>query len=413
MIQRYLDPGVEQIWSDAHRYDLWRRIETAVVEAYEAEGRFPASVLDEVRGVTTPSVASVAEAEGRTKHDVGAFLLCWTEGMTADAASRVHRGLTSSDLVDTALAMQVQSTSTLVLDEMTSLRDVLRDHALLHLTTERVGRTHGQFAAQDSWGHRVADFAFAVDRVRTRFLLASTQAAVGKLSGPVGNNEQVPMNVETFALALLGLERASTATQVLCRDRLAAWVFELSLAVTVCEAVALELRLSQLSDVSETREAVVPGQIGSSSMPHKRNPITAEQICGLARVVRGYVVPVMEGIPLWFQRDISHSSVERICLPDASALTVHVLRATRVLISNLEVDSERMSRNLAKAGGVVRSHADVTALMDSGLPYIQAHRQVAEQTALSTAPDFPSTDRPVLSLGETDTLRRALQDLTS
>ena len=256
-----------------------------------------------------------------------AFLTAWADNTTPrSAAAWVHYGMTSSDLIDTALAVQLAEATDLLIAKATRLVAVLRDHALAHRDTLRPGRTHGVHAEPDSWGHRVADFAFAMARSRDRLARARDAVAVGTLSGPVGSYSNIDPAIEAEVLPALGLRAADVATQVVMRDGMAEWVCALAITATVCEAVALEVRHGQRTEVRELAEPFGRGQKGSSAMPHKKNPIRAERIAGLARVVRGYVTPVTEGIPLWHERDISHSSVERIALPDASIATDYLLQ---------------------------------------------------------------------------------------
>ena len=253
---------------------------------------------------------------------------------------------------------------------------MLRDHGLAHRDTLRPGRTHGVHAEPDSWGHRVADFAFAMARSRDRLVRARQAVAVGTLSGPVGSYSNIDPAIEAQVMAALGLRPADVATQVVMRDGMAEWVGALALAATVCEAIALEVRLGQQTEVRELAEPFRSGQKGSSAMPHKKNPVRAERIAGLARIVRGYVTPVTEGIPLWHERDISHSSVERIALPDAAIATDYVLHLTTGLVEGLTVDAARMRANLDLTGGLLYSSGALLALVKAGLSREDAYSLV-------------------------------------
>src|SRR5262249_8311046 len=244
---------------------------------------------------------------------------------------------------------------------------VLREHALTHRDTLRAGRTHGVHAEPDVWGHRVADFAFAAARSRDRIRRAREAVAVGKLSGPVGNYSNIDPAVEAEVMPALGLRAADVATQVVMRDGIAEWVSALAVLATVCEAVALEVRHGQRTEVAELAEPFRLGQKGSSAMPHKKNPIRSERICGLARMVRSYVTPVTEGIPLWHERDISHSSVERIAVPDAAIATDYLLHLTTGLVEGLTVDAARMRANLDLTGGLMYSSAGLLELGSAGV----------------------------------------------
>jgi adenylosuccinate lyase len=377
MIERYTRPEMGRVWSEAHKYELWARVELLVLAAHARAGTVPADSVEPVRSAKIPSPQAVAAVEAVTDHDVIAFLTAWADNTTPrSAAAWVHYGMTSSDLIDTALAMQLTEASDLLIAQATRLVAVLRDHALAHRDTLRAGRTHGVHAEPDSWGHRVADFAFAMARGRDRLVRARDAVAVGTLSGPVGTYSNIDPAIEAEVLPALGLRPADVATQVVMRDGIAEWVGALALAATVCEAIALEVRLGQRTEVRELAEPFGRAQKGSSSMPHKKNPIRAERISGLARMVRGYVTPVTEGIALWHERDISHSSVERVALPDASILTDYVLNLTAGVIEGLTVDAARMRSNLDATGGLIYSSAVLLALVSSGLSREDAYALV-------------------------------------
>ena len=377
MIERYTLPEMGRVWSEAHKYELWGRVELLVLEAQAQAGTVAADSVQAVRSAKIPTPEAVAAVEAVTAHDVIAFLTAWADNTTPRAAAAwVHYGMTSSDLLDTALAVQLAEASDLLIAKATRLVAVLRDHALAHRDTLRPGRTHGVHAEPDSWGHRVADFAFAMARSRDRLVRAREAVAVGTLSGPVGSYSNIEPAIEAQVMTALGLRPAEVATQVVMRDGMAEWVGALALAATVCEAVALEVRHGQRTEVRELAEPFRSGQKGSSSMPHKKNPIRAERIAGLARIVRGYVTPVTEGIPLWHERDISHSSVERIALPDASVLTDYALHLTTGLIEGLTVDAARMRANLDLTGGLIYSSAVLLALVSAGLSREDAYALV-------------------------------------
>jgi adenylosuccinate lyase len=377
MISRYTLPEMGRVWSDAHKYELWCRVEVLVLEAHARAGAVPAEVVEPVRNAPPPTPEAVAEVEAVTDHDVIAFLTAWADNTTPrSAAAYVHYGMTSSDLVDTALAVQLVEATDILLAKADRLVAVLRDHALAHRSTMRVGRTHGVHAEPDVWGHRVADFAFAMARCRDRLRRARAAVAVGTLSGPVGTYSNIDPAIEASVMAALGLRPADVATQVVMRDGIAEWVCALALAVSVCEAIALEVRHGQRTEVRELAEPFRAGQKGSSAMPHKKNPVRSERICGLARVVRGYVTPVAEGIPLWHERDISHSSVERVALPDASIACDYVLRLTEGLVSGLTVDVARMRANLDLTGGLVYSSAVLLDLVRAGMTREDAYALV-------------------------------------
>jgi adenylosuccinate lyase len=377
VIERYTLPEMGRVWSEAHKYELWCRIETLVLEAHARAGTVPADAVAPVRAAPPPTPEAVAAVEAVTGHDVIAFLTAWADNTEPrEAAAYVHFGMTSSDLVDTGLALQLSDASDLLLDRCAALLAATRDHALAHQDTLRVGRTHGIHAEPDVWGHRMADFAFAVARCRDRLARARAAVAVGKLSGVVGTYSNIDPAIETEVMAELGLRPADVATQVVLRDGIAEWTGVLALIATVCEAIALEVRHGQRTEVAELAEAFGAGQKGSSAMPHKRNPVRSERIAGLARVVRAQVVPVLEGIPLWHERDISHSSTERVALPDAAIATDYLLAETTGLVAGLVVDPERMRANLVSSHGLIYTSVVLLELVAAGMSREDAYALV-------------------------------------
>lgn len=398
MIERYTLPEMGRIWSDEHKYELWCRVETLVLEAHAKAGTVPLEAVEPVRAAAPPTPAAVARIEAETQHDVIAFLTAWADNTTPrEAAAYVHFGMTSSDLLDTALAVQLVEATDLLLVRATGLVAALRQLGLDQRDTIRVGRTHGVHAEPDVFGHRVADFAFALARGRDRLARARDAVAVMKLSGPVGTYSNIDPAVETTVATELGLRPADVATQVVLRDGISEWVNALAVLATVCEAVAVEVRLGQRTEMRELAEPFGTGQKGSSAMPHKKNPIMSERICGLARIVRAQVVPVMEGIPLWHERDISHSSVERVALPDAACATDYLLDLTVTLVTGLVVDADRMRANLDATGGLVYSSAVLLALVESGLSREDAYTltQDAAMRTWRTGTPFRDTLRTV------------------
>jgi len=368
VIERYTLAEMGRIWSDAHKHRLWRQVETLVLKAQAKAGIVPADSVAPVTAAPLPAPEAVAAIEAVTNHDVIAFLSAWSDNVSPrEAAAYVHFGMTSSDLLDTALAVQLAQATDLLLAKTAALTCALREHALAHRSTLRAGRTHGVHAEPDVWGHRVADFAFAMARCRRRLGRAGESVAVGKLSGPVGTYSNLDPAIEAQVMAGLGLRPADVATQVVMRDGIAEWVSVLALIATVCEAIALEVRHGQRTEVGELSEPFSTGQKGSSAMPHKRNPVRCERICGLARIVRAQVVPVLEGIPLWHERDISHSSAERVSLPDAAIATDFVLAETTAVVSGLLVDVARMRANLDGTRGLIYSSAALLELVDGGM----------------------------------------------
>jgi adenylosuccinate lyase len=384
VIERYTLPEMGRVWSEARKYELWCRVETIVLEAHAAAGTVPGDAVEPVRNAAPPTPEAVAAVEAVTQHDVIAFLTAWADNTSPrEAAAWVHYGMTSSDLLDTALALQLVEATDILLDKTTALVVALRDHAIAHRATLRVGRTHGVHAEPDVWGHRVADFAFAMARSRDRLARARDAVAVAKVSGAVGSYSNIDPAIEQHVATQLGLKAADVATQVVIRDGISEWASALAVIATLCEAIALEVRHGQRTEVRELEEPFGSGQKGSSAMPHKRNPILCERICGLSRIVRGQVVPVMEGIPLWHERDISHSSVERIALPDAAIGTDYLLHLTNRLVNGLVVNTARMLANLDATGGLIYSSAVLLELVETGLSREDAY-SLTQAAAMET-----------------------------
>jgi adenylosuccinate lyase len=385
VIERYTLPKMGRVWSDAHKYELWCEVERLVVEAHAVAGTIPADVVEPIRAAPPPTPERVAEIEAVTQHDVIAFLTAWADNTEPrQAAAYVHFGMTSSDLLDTALAVQLVEATDLLLARADALVAALRDHALEHRNTLRVGRTHGIHGEPDVWGHRVADFAFAMARSRDRLRRARAAVGVMAISGAVGTYSNIDPAVEAYVAERLGLRAADVSTQVVMRDGIGEWVSTLAIMATVCEAVALEVRHGQRTEVRELWEPFGSGQKGSSAMPHKKNPIISERLTGLARIARGQIVPVMEGIALWHERDISHSSVERIALPDASITLDYMLHLTYRLVSGLVVDAERMRANLESTGGLIYTSAVLLELVEAGLSRDDEAYPLVQQAAMET-----------------------------
>ncbi len=384
MIERYTLPAMGRVWSEAHKYELWCRVELLVLEAHARAGVVPESAVEPVRNAPPPTPEAVAEIEAVTQHDVIAFLSAWADQTTPrEAAAYMHFGMTSSDLLDTALALQLVEATDLLLEKADTLVGVLRDLGLAHRATLKVGRTHGIHAEPTVFGHRVADLAFGMARCRDRLRAARAAVAYCTISGAVGTYSNIDPAVETEVAAALGLTPAPVATQVVLRDGIADWVAALAGLATMCEAFALEVRHGQRTEVRELSEPFGSGQKGSSAMPHKKNPIMSERIAGMARIVRALYVPVLEGVPLWHERDISHSSTERIALPDASIATDYLLNLTTRLAKGLVVDPERMRHNLDSTGGLIYTSTVLLALVEGGLSREDAYA-ITQAAAMET-----------------------------
>lgn len=347
MIGRYTSREMATIWSDEAKYTIWGQIELEVMKAQGRHGVINSDLWRALEMTTLPTKAEVAKQEVILKHDVMAFLEAWRLNTDNREIHRwLHYGLTSSDVVETGQAVLLSESNWLISDAGYQLLEALILHAFKHKDTKRSGRTHGQFAEPTTWGYRVADFAFAINRGLERMAQVCGGVQTAHISGPLGNYAHTPRSVELDVAKVLGLAVPDSATQVLMRDSLGAWAYSLANLVSICEAFALEIRHGQRSEVSEIFEGKTVGQEGSSSMPHKENPITAEKICGLARMARAYVMPITEGIALWHERDISHSSVERIALPDLCAITEHVLQETCEMVKRLRINEAGMRHNV-------------------------------------------------------------------
>jgi len=356
------------VWSDQARYTTWAQIELEVMKSQGRSGLVDKDLWRILELVLIPDPEDVAEQEKILKHDVMAFLEAWRQNTDNREVHRwLHYGLTSSDVVETGQAVLLTEANWLIGNAGYQLLDALIKHAFRYKDTKRSGRTHGQKAEPTTWGYRVADFAFAVNRGLDRMAQSCGGVQTAHISGPLGNYAHVTRSVELDVAKEMGLAVPDSATQVLMRDSLGAWAYSLASLVSICEAFALEVRHGQRSEVQEIFEGKSAGQEGSSSMPHKENPITAEKICGLARMARAYVMPITEGIALWHERDISHSSVERIAIPDLCAITEHVLIETTKMVNNLRINEARMRANVTEGsttmlnkyikGGMTRNEA--------------------------------------------------------
>src|SRR5688572_12816877 len=368
----------------------WLAVELAATEAWAAEGVVPAEAAAQARERAAFDVEAVAERERVTNHDVAAFVDVLAESVGGDTGRWIHYGLTSSDVLDTALALQIRDAGEIVVAGARAYRDALRDQALAHADTLCVGRTHGVHAEPTTFGLRLAGFAFEADRNLQRLEAAFGDATVGAISGAVGTYASVPPQIERRVCESLGLRAEDASTQVVPRDRHAALLSAIALAGAGLERFATEMRNLQRTEIREAEEPFGKGQKGSSAMPHKRNPITSERITGLARVLRGYAQTGLENVALWHERDISHSGAERVVLPDATiALDYMQHLATRVA-SGMVVHSERMQKNLELTHGALFSQRALTALIESGMTRDDAYRLVqrAAQQAWDSGTHF-------------------------
>jgi adenylosuccinate lyase len=379
VIPRYTLPEMAEVWSEEVRIGHWLRIEVLACEAWAQLGRIPEEDLEAIRGATV-SPERVAELERTTNHDVAAFVQAAAESV-GPAGRWIHFGMTSSDLLDTALALQLREAADLLLERLERLMAAVRDRALEHRDTVCVGRTHGVHAEPTTFGHKLAVWAFELDRDRDRLRRAREAVSVGKVSGVVGTYAAVDPFVEEHVCRELGLRPAEAATQVIQRDRHAEYVSALAITGATLEKIAVEIRHLARTEVREIQEPFAPGQKGSSAMPHKRNPILCERITGLARVLRGNLQAALEDVALWHERDISHSSVERVILPDSAILLHYLLHLAMRVIEGMEVSPERMRRNLEASGGLAFSQQVLLALVDRGLSRDEAYGIVQRAAA--------------------------------
>jgi adenylosuccinate lyase len=380
MIARYTRPEMGRIWSEDNKYRTWLEVELAASEVLAEAGEAPAEAARLLREHARYDASRIAEIEREVKHDVVAFTTAVSESMAAaghaEASRWLHYGLTSYDVVDTALALQARQASELIAAGLERLRDTLRDRALEFRHTVHIGRTHGVHAEPITFGLKLALFYDEACRNLARLKAASEEIAVGKISSAVGNCARVSPALEERICARLGLKAAPISSQVISRDIHAHWLAVLALITALLEKIALEVRHLQRTEVREAEEAFTAGQKGSSIMPHKRNPVTCEQICGLARVVRANVQAAFENIALWHERDISHSSVERVILPDSAILTDYLVERTTGLVRHMRVDTERMRRNLEMTRGLIFSGQVLNDLAAAGMLRETAYRLV-------------------------------------
>ena len=379
MIDRYTRPEMGRLWSQAERYTAWLKVELAVCEAYARRGHIPGDALSRIKAKARVDASRIDAIEARVRHDVIAFLTHLEETLGADSRY-VHVGLTSSDVVDTALALQLQQASDLLIGGQERLQAVLQDLALKHKDTLTVGRTHGVHAEPITFGLKVAVWYAEAGRNRERLRGAKETVRVGKISGAVGTFAHVEPEVEAEVCRALGLEPAPISTQVIQRDRHAEFCTTLAVAAASLEKIAVEIRTLQRTEILEVEEPFAEGQKGSSAMPHKRNPVSCEQICGLARLIRANAQAALENVALWGERDISHSSVERVILPDSTILLDYMLHAMIRILEGLEVYPERMRENFERSHGLIYSQRVLLKLAEKGLPRQQAYDLVQKNS---------------------------------
>ena len=371
MIERYSRPRMKRVWSDESKYGKWLLIELAACEAWAEEGVIPQDDLVKLRSATL-DIERVAEEIARTRHDMPAFLRAVSETLGPEARW-LHLGLTTSDVWDTTTSLQLVDAADLLSEEIDSLIAALRTRAVEHKDTLMMGRTHGVHAEPITFGLKLAVWFDEMRRHSARLDRAREGIAFGKLSGPVGTHATVPPAVEARVCQRLGLQPAPASNQVLQRDRHADFVLTLALIAASLEKFATEIRGLQRTEIGEVAEPFPEGEAGSSSMPHKRNPELSERICGLARLIRGHGVTALENVALWGERDISHSSAERIILPDSTFALDYILSVMVDVVSGMRVYSDRMMRNVESTRGVLFSQRVMLELVETGLPREEAY----------------------------------------
>ena len=378
MIERYTRPAMGGLWSEAAKYQAWLRVEIAACEAYARRGRIPADVMPRIRALRV-DIERILTIQQRVKHEMIALLTSLEEQL-GDDSRFVHIGLTTNDVWDTATALQLRDALDLLLQGQERLRRALGALAVKHKDTLIVGRTHGVHAEPTSFGLKVAVWYVEAGRNLERLRRARETVAVGKLSGAVGQFAHVEPEVEEEVCRDLGLGVEPVSTQIVQRDRHAEAMSTLAIVAASLEKIALEIRGLQRTEVLEAQEPFGEGQKGSSAMPHKRNPELAERICGLARLLRGHATAALENVALWHERDISHSSVERIVLPDATIALDYILDLTAFIIEGLEVDPARMAENLERSYGLIYSQRVLLKLTDAGLARQKAYELVQKNS---------------------------------
>jgi adenylosuccinate lyase len=409
VIPRYTRPEMGRVWSEEHKLELWLRVEIAVCEAWAELGAIPESDMQAIRAAHIDH-SRMGELFKQTHHDIISFTRSVAEGL-GPPGRWIHLGLTSSDVLDTALSLQVQEASSILCDDLRRLEAALADLAVRYRYTPMIGRTHGVHAEPTTFGHKMAVFVAQTRRDLQRLDQARAELEVGKISGAVGTHANVPAEVEESALARLGLRAAEASTQILQRDRHAQFLCTLAVIAATLEQQATEIRALQRTELGEAFEPFASGQQGSSAMPHKRNPELCERVCGLARLLRGYAMTGLDDVALWHERDISHSSAERIILPDACIALDYQVDLFSSVMEGLEVCPEAMQRNLDLTRGLVFSGRVLLALVEAGLERNTAYEIV--QAAAKQAWAGSGTLHDLLAADPRVTERLSADDLAA
>ena len=375
MIDRYSREEMKNIWDLNSKFQYYLNVEIAVAEAYADLGTFPKQDVEEVKKKAKFNVERIDEIEAEVKHDVIAFLTCVNESL-GDLAKYMHVGMTSSDVIDTAFALQIQDSGKIILQDLDETIQSMKDLAKKHKETVCIGRSHGVHAEIMTFGVKICNWIDILERQRNNFVHALDEIRVGQISGPVGTYSNIPPEVEEVTCKKLNLKPARMSTQIIARDYHAYFMQSLALIASVIEQFATEIRHLQRTEVLEVEEGFGEKQKGSSAMPHKKNPVLSENLCGLARVVRANSIVALENIPLWHERDISHSSAERIIFPDSLTLVDFMLNRFNGVVKNLVVHEKNMLKNTNKFGGIVYSQRVLLKLIEKGLTREDAYRLV-------------------------------------
>lgn len=380
MIDRYSREEMKKIWDLNSKFNYYLKVEIAVCEAYAKEGKFPKKDIEELKKKATFSVERIDEIEAEVRHDVIAFLTCVNESL-GDLAKYMHVGMTSSDVIDTAFALQIQDSGKIILKDLNDTISAMKELANKHKETVCIGRSHGIHAEIMTFGVKICSWIDILERQRDNFKHALEEIRVGQISGPVGTYSNISPKIEEITCKHLGLKPARISTQIIARDYHAYFMQSLALIASVIEQFATEIRHLQRTEVLEVEEGFGKNQKGSSAMPHKKNPVLSENLCGLARVVRCNSLAAMENIPLWHERDISHSSAERIIFPDSLTLVDFMLNRFKGIVENLVVHEKNMLKNTNKFGGIVYSQKVLLELVEKGLTREEAYR-IVQRNAL-------------------------------
>lgn len=364
MIERYSREEIKKIWDLEVKFDYYLRVELAVCEAYAKLGQIPQDALKMINEKASFSVSRIDEIEREVRHDVIAFLTNVNENVGVENAKYIHMGLTSSDVIDTAFALQIKDSANIILNDLKELIDVIRKRAFEFKETICIGRSHGVHAEVMTFGFKLLNWLDAFERAKLNFERVIEDVLVGQISGPVGTYSNVPFEIEKLTCEYLGLKPARISTQVISRDRHARFMSELALIASLIEQFATEIRHLQKTEVREVEEGFAKGQKGSSAMPHKKNPVLCENLCGLARVVRSNMLTAFENVNLWHERDISHSSAERIIFPDSLILVDFMLARFKNVVENLVIIEENMQKNANLYGGIVFSQKVLLKLVE-------------------------------------------------